>query len=239
MDFEELKNLKEPQLLYQDSDLLIVWKPPQWHTLPLNSDDDKITLQSWLIEEFKILKEIKGHRDFEHGILYRLDYETSGIILVALQDQVFDYLAQLQKENAIIKNYHANTQSVHNFYSNNITSYFRPYGENSKKVKVVIPPIKKQDTKKISKEKYTTYIKKITTYNKISCWNIKITKGYRHQIRAHLAYLGFPIKGDSLYGKEALNSSLELYATAIHFSYPSNYVTNMEKTNTFSFSVFS
>ena len=82
-----------------------------------------------------------------------------------------------------------------------LSSCFRPFGKGSKEVRPVLPTSNVAALKKIgSKKIYSTKIAKAELLDgsaaKLEC---KIAQGYRHQVRCHLAWLGFPVRGDRLY----------------------------------------
>ena len=151
--------------------------------------------------------------------------------------------------------YHASYCSL------SIMSSFLPYGRRGAKVKMHFPydTLKNNHTNKKELKKYTTHVlikndeevKKIRTLfnpkqyktdkldeSKIHsiCCHCTLTKGYRHQVRCHLASIGLPIKGDGLYNSIYIEKNkkdiaklvgshsypLELYATRISFPSPYN-----------------
>lgn len=132
--------------------------------------------------------------------LYRLDYCTSGILVFAKTEEEYQRLKKMQADNKITKYYTAVTENEFiNPLPFAITTYFRPYGEGRKKVKCVTEEERaKLKNKDVTKTPYTTTIIKKDNLT-LTCM---ITKGFRHQIRCHLAFLGSPIKGDTLYNKE-------------------------------------
>ncbi len=107
-----------------------------------------------------------------------------------------------------------------------LTSFFRPYGEGRKEVRPVTEESGKAALSKLGKQKlYTTSISitKISDDKKTVFVECKITEGYRHQVRCHLAWAGLPVRGDLLYNsnsgiKKAEN--LLFSATRISFEYP-------------------
>lgn len=151
--------------------------------------------------------------------LYRLDKVTSGILIKAKNTEVYEKLKLLQSENAITKTYKASVSEnrLTPFYDValfktveanletgvpfTLSTYFRPYGEGRRVVKAVkesdVPCLKHKD---VTKQMYSSLI---VFLSQNEC-KVELTKGFRHQIRSHLATLGLPIKGDVAYGGEAL-----------------------------------
>jgi 23S rRNA pseudouridine1911/1915/1917 synthase len=85
-----------------------------------------------------------------------------------------------------------------------IESYFRPYGPGRKLVRPVIDAEKKH--KEIAKDKGSFYRTEIINIDN-NAFTVSIKRGFRHQIRCHLCWIGFPIKNDPLYSHEDKNSN--------------------------------
>lgn len=147
--------------------------------------------------------------------IYRLDRATSGILIKAKSETIYDKLKEMQKKDEIKKVYIAKTtynkstefydEEIAEYVKRSITknkifkisSYFRPYKEGRKSVKVVNAEDKfRLKNKDVTKNLYTSTI---LSYNE-GVFRVSITKGFRHQIRSHLAASGYPIVGDTLYG---------------------------------------
>ena len=157
----------------------------------------------------------------EHGLVHRLDTATHGLFVVALNQPAFDSLWTQQQHGAFIKIYTAFCSKqknpdfpVCNFVPSSgekITSYFRYYGKGRSEVRPVACGEKcgKAAAKKAEHGEYTTIIEKIEEFNgflpqiyenfKIYSVQCALNKGFKHQIRAHLAWAGLPIIGDFLY----------------------------------------
>jgi hypothetical protein len=85
-----------------------------------------------------------------------------------------------------------------------IESYFRPYGPGRKLVRPVIDAEKKH--KEIAKDKGGFYRTEIINIDD-NVFTVQIKRGFRHQIRCHLCWIGFPIHNDPLYSFEEINLS--------------------------------
>lgn len=170
---------------------------------------------------------VRGINQWEGGIIHRLDTPTSGIVLAALNNETYSHLISLQKKDLIKKCYIAYVSERKSLLPGfepcpyilsrdafDCTSYFRTYGERGASVRPVL-----ENSRNIKGEKYTTRIN--YDGNKAECI---ITRGFRHQIRSHLSWLGIPIIGDNLYGG-AENEELLLEAVEVSFPFKGRTVT--------------
>ena len=231
-------NLMVPQILAETPDFLLVYKPPKMHSAPGKGE----SLAEWCAEKFP---EIRDVREGECGLLFRLDYETHGLMLFARNRDSFNILFEEQARGGIIKEYGAlvsrNPAGIAGFPRYNgvfilnekinssvikksfvIESHFRPYGPGSREVRP-LPVIDDPGNK--PKKKYQTEILKNEFYEseKFGYVNAKITKGFRHQIRCHLAWAGCPVVNDPIYGGlQTGKGILGLRAGAVMFSNPCN-----------------
>lgn len=235
---EKIKIIKEPT---EDKPFLVIYKPKGLPSAPLFKEDKNNALAQ-CIELFPELTNVKGKKDIEFGLLHRIDTPTDGILLIASSQDFYDYLFKEQKEGRFIKFYSAlcektpyNTEKLEGFPVFNedsnknfvAKSYFRSYGLGSKEVRPVTQDSGKAALKKLGKLKeYVTNISiKNVKDNKVLV-ECKISEGYRHQVRCHLAWAGLPIMGDDLYNWNKKNcpemdsSELQFSATKIEFEYP-------------------
>ena len=235
-------DLSTPNILVKEKDFLLVYKPPAMHSAPLPASKSTFpdlamgkiaeeTIFDWCAAQYPEIKKIQGRGKGEGGLLHRLDYETQGLMLIARTRDGMENLLTQQDKCAIVKEYCALTMEQKtkapgfppvdvSCLSGCIRSAFRPYGVGRKLVR----PILKQTTT-LAKAKEKEYITEILEKNSLSqdvfSWQIKITKGFRHQIRCHLAWIGMPIINDKLYGGNPFGKGiLALRATAVLFMDP-------------------
>lgn len=190
-------------------------------------------LHNWVVKHYPELAKIKAYRTGDMGLLYRLDFETAGVVLYGKNSQTISQFFTAQQAGLLQKHYLAVTAVRPNIQTPAaITTYFRSFGSKGQEVRVV--PVKKahDTTHKAHKtQTHTPYTTKLISSTKqlkstdtrlsqqkgnsklqqptqsnqdteaLAVWqnNLTITKGFRHQIRAHLAYYGTPIIGDPLY----------------------------------------
>ncbi len=217
----------------------VINKPAGLPSAPLDIDDKQNALSLFLID-FPNAKKVCGKKEIEHGLIHRLDTVTEGLMLIACTQNAYDYFVEQQEQNKIIKTYTAicnldkeNSKILSGFpdsqnflikenSSFKVESFFRSFGPKGKQVRPVTKNCSQKILKKIGKPKlYTTTIKicKILDDNtaKVEC---TISQGYRHQVRCHLAWVGLPIVGDTLYNNNASDEAIKFYATKLDFSFP-------------------
>jgi len=225
----------KPQVLAEEKDFLIVYKPPSMHSSPQAFSTE--SLFTWCVESFPEVGELSGRNKGEGGLLHRLDYETHGIMLLARNNPAMEALLEQQMQGKILKEYSALTgesgialpgfpkekPELQPGNTIEITSAFRPYGKGRKAVR----PILIGGAKKIMPEKlYVTEVleSKLASASALgNCLSLRlrISRGFRHQIRSHLAWLGMPIINDTLYGGAVFgNGCLALRACSLAFADP-------------------
>jgi 23S rRNA pseudouridine1911/1915/1917 synthase len=226
---------EKPYVLDETEDFAVVYKPPRMHSVPLkNSGGD--TLLEWYAEVFPSV--------MEGGILHRLDFETNGLMLMAKNQSSLDYLLTLQDEGNFIKEYSAicykNSALPSSFppppsgfplaeFSEQtefaIESFFRPFGPGRKQVRPVTDACgkgQKKTHKEVAKDRggyYRTEIINVTE-DEYYTFTIKLNRGFRHQIRCHLAWIGCPVVNDPLYGQQPVSGSLALRSNGLMFTDP-------------------
>ena len=203
-------------IVYENKDMLIADKPHGIPTVPLKSQDMVGTLLGMVAESCPDILSVKGMNAWEYGAVHRLDTATSGLVVFTRTQEAYDYLCSIQKNNLMEKTYRACVETSDrlkgfdrpNAKAYEIVSYFRSYGPGSKEVRPV-QDIKRADSPVL----YSTRVTDLGD-NVMECM---ITRGFRHQIRSHLAWAGLPIKGDKLYGKAGENDTLQLDCVGISF----------------------
>ena len=228
-----------PQIIAAGKDYVVAYKPPFMHSAPVRTSV-KDNFLDWCCVRFLEIAVLPGRRVGEGGLLHRLDYETHGIMLLARTESGMKNLLVQQKDGKIIKEYSALAappkeklpgfpKTVPSFSDNTndphrIISAFRPYGPGRKSVRPVVLDIQSDVRLDEDKEKrpYVTEILK-TDYlpSGIVSFRLSIFRGFRHQIRCHLAWHGTPILNDDLYGgREDGNVLLALRAVSLTFNEP-------------------
>lgn len=225
------------KIIFENKDFLVVSKPAGLPSAPLHSLDEESALTK-VVKNYPEVLKINGKKSIEYGLLHRLDTVTEGLLLIALNQTFYDNMIIEQEKNLFIKTYYAECdiesdiekkegfpvfpfrlKPVPNF-SLSIESYFRAYGKGKKEVRPVINNDNSYGNKKANfNKKYVTNVKIINIKKDCCAVECKITQGFRHQVRNHLAWAGLPIKGDSLYNKNTRESNIKFYAVGLDFSY--------------------
>ena len=181
----------DEMIIYQDDELLILNKPPG--IAVQGGTKIKKSIDTLLKSSFKSLKT---------RLVHRLDKDTSGILIIALNRQIADHMSYLFREKEITKNY---------------------WALNVGKLKIGKGTINKEIKKKNSK----TYYEALTEYNNYMKINnnlnfiiFKPITGRNHQIRIHSKELGIPILGDKRYGNLEDSEKLHLHSRSVEFYHP-------------------
>ena len=221
----------------KENPFLVISKPSGLPTAPLSAQDTNNALYL-AAQTFPEILSVNGKKEIEHGLVHRIDTVTEGLILIATTQDAYENFINQQKNNNFTKFYTAICQKNQNkkegfpdfpqqniFYQNEfkIQSYFRYFGQGRKEVRPV--PVENQNKTQQKKVEgtsiYTTNVKIISEQNdtvKVEC---NITKGFKHQVRCHLAWANIPIKNDPIYNKNANPSEqIAFYASKLQFVHP-------------------
>ncbi len=182
------------EILYEDHDLVAVYKPAGTPTHPLRLGQ-KGTIANALVHRYPEMRSV-GISPKEAGLLHRLDTDTSGIVLAALNNRAFERLRYQQRVGGILKEYEALVYGVPDPYGE-IRAPIVTRGRRSRQVRVAG---RVSATYRYRRECLTRY-RCIAYFKGCTLVQVSITTGARHQIRCHLASIGHPIVGDTLYGR--------------------------------------
>ena len=196
------------QILYEDADLAVVVKPRGMVVHPAAGHPDG-TLVNALLARLDSLGGIGG--ELRPGIVHRLDKETSGLMLVAKNDETQEALSRMLKDREIEKHYRALAEG----------RMKEPEGE-------IDAPIdrSKRDRKKMAVDPEgrpaLTRWKVLAEGPACTLLDVHILTGRTHQIRVHLRSINHPVCGDELYGfeKGVKVPCLMLHAYSLAFEHP-------------------
>jgi 23S rRNA pseudouridine1911/1915/1917 synthase len=232
--------MKEPFVVHETAEWVLVCKPHGMPSAPLG-DGERDTLLAWTLAEYPDAAGVRGIKPIECGLIHRLDTATEGLVLIARTQACYDALWNAQYRGMIEKRYFAfcspnsgGTLPGDGLYPHGIESRFRAFGPGRREVRPLFPGMRGYDE---AGQEYTTVItgaylatvcddrgqEEIPVVG-ITC---TIVRGYRHQIRSHLSFEGFPIIGDELYNpawngtaSAPIDVPLQLHAVGISFPEP-------------------
>jgi 23S rRNA pseudouridine1911/1915/1917 synthase len=196
-------------IVYQDNDLAVINKPSGMVVHPA-SGNYQHTLANALLYHLKELSHINPERP---GIVHRLDKDTSGLIVVARNDQAHLNLSKQFAKHTIKRQYTALVKGSMEFDENVIELPIGRHKRNWDKMSVDFG----------EKGKYArTHYRTLKRSPEVSLVQLNPFTGRTHQLRVHLDFIGHPILGDSKYGKDNSFSRLALHANYIGFMHPTS-----------------
>lgn len=183
----------KPKVIFEDEKLLAVSKPTGIHCHPLSYLEHD-NLLSFLAAERKFETLRVNTNEYDRGLMYRLDRETSGLVVFIKNDKDYLELRENFQDQVKEKIYYAVISGEYDG-ERDLQTLLKPSGKKGKKI--VEDEALNADTKfsrlEILEQTYSIE-------NHQTLLKIKLFHGHRHQIRAQLRAAGYPIKGDSLYG---------------------------------------
>lgn len=198
-------------IVYEDSDLLVVNKPKGMVVHPANGNWDGTLVNALLYHCRDSLSGINGV--IRPGIVHRIDKDTSGLLIVAKNDAAHLGLAEQIKEHSFSRMYEA---VVYGNIKEDRGTVNQPIGRNPK-------DRKKMAVVQNNAKPAVTHFQVIQRYGEFTHIRCMLETGRTHQIRVHMAYIGHPLAGDSVYGPKKVITSLNgqcLHAKLIGFNHP-------------------
>ena len=198
-------------IVYEDEDVVVINKPKGLVVHPAAGHQDDTLVNGLLYAMGDDLSGING--ELRPGIVHRIDKDTSGLPAVAKNDLAHTVLASQLKDHTMARTYEAIVCGSFREDSGTVDAPIGRHPTDRKKMCV---------TSRNSKEAVTHWevVKRYRGYTHIRC---KLETGRTHQIRVHMAYIGHPILGDTVYGHkkpELGQSSQCLHAGALCFRHP-------------------
>lgn len=240
------------KILHSSDNFVVAVKKAGVHSAPLKADDTDSAL-FFIAQDFPQVLTVRGKKEVEGGLIHRIDYDTAGLLLFALNQEFYNHIMACQDEGLFKKGYRAYChyqenctellggfppepsdlqcdfikESVSHGSSNQcekdtdpfsftVKSGFRAFGPGRKQVRPVTDQSSKFSQRKVggsklgSSPRYSTELSITKTHENSFVVEASITKGYRHQVRCHLAWCGLPIIGDPLYNPTK-NPQIQVY----------------------------
>ncbi len=184
-------------IIHEDKDILVVNKPSGMVVHPGAGNYNNTLVNALIYKYKKKLSNINGNT--RPGIIHRIDKETSGLLVVAKNNNAHADLGQQFSNHSIARTYHALCWGVLRPLSGRIETLIGRSRKNRQLMSVTEISGKKAITN------YTTLkVFEIKDIPKISFVECQLETGRTHQIRVHLAYKGCSLLGDQQYGKKNL-----------------------------------
>ena len=184
-------------VVYEDQDLAVIDKPAGMmvHAGSGASDDARSrgTLVNAILHLFQSLSSTGG--ELRPGIVHRLDKATSGLIIVAKNDRAHAALAKMFSARAIRKTYIALVHGAVERQKGTITAAI---GRDP--VRRTRMTTRVQENARAAVSHYEVVRRLETAFGKFTLVRVRIETGRTHQIRVHMASIGHPVVGDTLYG---------------------------------------
>ena len=198
-------------IAYEDEDVVVINKPKGLVVHPAAGHQDDTLVNGLLYAMGEDLSGING--ELRPGIVHRIDKDTSGLLAVAKNDQAHVWLASQLKDHSMHRVYDAIVCGTLKEDNGTVDAPIGRHPSDRKKMCV---------TARNSKEAVTHWevVKRYRGYTHIRC---KLETGRTHQIRVHMAHIGHPILGDTVYGRkkpELGQDSQCLHAGTLCFSHP-------------------
>ena len=207
----ELKAQDIPiEIVYEDSDIIVVNKPKGMVVHPANGNPDGTLVNAIMAICKDSLSGIGG--EIRPGIVHRIDKDTSGLLIVAKNDNAHVKMSEQIKNHEVKKTYIALVRGI---FKENEATIDMPIGRST------------SDRKKMAVNKNgknaITHIKVLKRFDKYTLLQVNIETGRTHQIRVHLSHIGYPIVGDYTYsnGKNEFDVVGQcLHAQKLEFKHP-------------------
>ena len=198
-------------IVYEDEDVLVLNKPKGLVVHPAAGHQDDTLVNGLLHAMAGNLSGING--ELRPGIVHRIDKDTSGLLAVAKNDLAHTVLASQLKDHTMARTYEAIVCGNFREDSGTVDAPIGRHPSDRKKMCVIA---------RNSKEAVTHWevVRRYRGYTHIRC---RLETGRTHQIRVHMAHIGHPILGDTVYGHkkpELGQDSQCLHAGALCFRHP-------------------
>ncbi len=195
-------------VVYEDSDLIVVNKPAGLvvHPAAGHRQDTLVNALVWHTDELSV-----GFNENRPGLVHRIDKDTSGLLVIAKNDEAQRFLAEQFKNKTTHRIYYAVSFGPLRNPHGTIKTYLSRHPVDRKRF-ASLKLIDQSSEPKNGKLAITHYQVNKVHASGVSLVQLKLETGRTHQIRVHLSELGSPIVGDSLYGADRRVKNLKSVA---------------------------
>lgn len=192
-------------IVYEDDDLLIINKPSGMVVHPAPGHYTN-TLVNALLYRFNLTSGEK----IRPGIVHRLDKDTSGLMLVAKNEETHEKLSKMIASKEVERHYLAIVEGVINHETGTIDAPIGRDPNDRQKMKVT----------DINAKEAVTHFKVLERFKNTTLIECILETGRTHQIRVHLAYIKHPVLNDPTYGKAKTEFGQMLHSKSIRLKHP-------------------
>ena len=198
-------------IVYEDEDVLVINKPKGLVVHPAAGHEDDTLVNGLMHAMGENLSGING--ELRPGIVHRIDKDTSGLLAIAKNDHAHVFLASQLKDHSMYRVYELIVCGSFREDSGTVDAPIGRHPSDRKKMCV---------TERNSRNAVTHWevVKRYRGYTHVRC---RLETGRTHQIRVHMAHIGHPILGDTVYGHkkpELGQDSQVLHAGTLCFAHP-------------------
>ena len=207
-------------IVYEDNDIIVVNKPKGMVVHPAAGNPDGTLVNALLYHCGDSLSGIGGVA--RPGIVHRIDKDTSGLLVVAKNDESHLSLSGQLKTHSVSRVYHAIAIGNFKDVSGTVDAPIGRHPTDRKKMAVI-------KNREYTARDAVTHYRVVERFNGFSYIQCVLETGRTHQIRVHMSYLGHPLLGDTVYGgdktkfqaihKDCINGQC-LHAKELHFVHP-------------------
>lgn len=189
------------EIVYEDDDVIIVNKPQGMVVHPAPGNYEGTLVNAILYHCKGNLSSINGV--IRPGIVHRIDKDTSGILMIAKNNNSHNCLADQLKDHSITREYEF---ICHGVFKEDKVTVDRPIGRNPKdRLKMAVVP---------NGKRAVTHFEVLERFNGYTHVRARLETGRTHQIRVHAMSINHPLVGDPVYGPK--NSKIKLNGQALH-----------------------
>lgn len=173
-------------IVYEDENMLVVNKPSGMLTHPTTLERENTLVNALLYKYGENLSDING--EFRRGILHRLDRNTSGLLMVAKNNQAHEFLSNQIRAKTAVRKYLAVAKGS---FEKDFFAIDKPIGRHKSAPKMAVVQGAKSSV---------TEVRVLEGFRDCTYIELTLKTGRTHQIRVHLSDMNRPILNDTLYG---------------------------------------